>query len=213
MLNDSFLCCVSESLSSIRTVECSSLRGCRFSTPCPTSICCDICRRCSTVSSTCCRTRIRAFDKRSMRCSQSSCARFVTNRQPSILAHSYKLYSRNAPHKVFFSFVRLFVGSFVHNFVQKDEFTRLTALVYVSEFIEIGGVALLPHVAALVRGVLPSLAHSNDNIVTPNLFSFSFCELIYCYCCYCFVCSVCLFKVGAAVRANDALLTLLRGAS
>jgi vacuole morphology and inheritance protein 14 len=63
-----------------------------------------------------------------------------------------------------------------------DDFTRLTALVYVTEFIEIGGAALLPHGAALLRGVVPSVAHSSDNIA------------------------------GAAIRANDALLALLRAA-
>ena len=64
-----------------------------------------------------------------------------------------------------------------------DDFTRLTALVYVTEFIEIGGSALLPYIAKLVQGVLPSVAHTSDNIA------------------------------GAAVRANDALLALVRGAS
>jgi vacuole morphology and inheritance protein 14 len=65
----------------------------------------------------------------------------------------------------------------------QDDFTRLTALVYVTEFIEIGGKALLPFTAKLVKGVLPSVAHPMDNIA------------------------------GAAVRANDALLALVRNAA
>lgn len=64
----------------------------------------------------------------------------------------------------------------------QDDFTRLTALVYVTEFVEIGGKALLPFTAKLVKGVLPSVAHASDNIA------------------------------GAAVRANDALLALVRNA-
>eukprot|EP00004_Rigifila_ramosa_P026515 TRINITY_DN8295_c0_g1_i2.p1 TRINITY_DN8295_c0_g1~~TRINITY_DN8295_c0_g1_i2.p1 ORF type:complete len:751 (+),score=211.07 TRINITY_DN8295_c0_g1_i2:93-2255(+) len=58
------------------------------------------------------------------------------------------------------------VGILVKNLVTKgmDEFTRLTALSWVSEFILIGKETLLPYTAQLLECVLPALSNDNEEI-------------------------------------------------